>query len=393
MKRLLIIGASVLQIPAIQKAKELGLYVGVIDMNPEAAGIKFADKFYEVSTTDIPGVIAAANDFKPDGIMTLATDMPMRSVAAVAENLGLPGISPLVALNATDKVAMIECFKRNNVPAPWFYAISSRSDFMNLIKHVSPPFVLKPNDSSGSRGVVLVESHEDALSGFDYSKSKSRSGIVLVEEYLQGPEVSVEIITVDGISNVLAVTDKQTTGAPYFVEMGHSQPSMLPDQIVEKIKEVSIQAVESVGINNSPAHVEIIVTPAGPKLVELGARLGGDCITTHLVPLSTGIDMVKASIDLALGVYPVIEKKTEKGAAIRYITTREGILKNINGIDKLINTEGVKLLEIVKQVGEKIMPIKESGDRIGYVICQSETPSQAISMCEEIIEKIEIIIN
>ncbi|MCE5344871.1 MAG: ATP-grasp domain-containing protein [Bacteroidales bacterium] len=390
MKRLLIIGASVLQLPAILKARELGLYVGVIDMNPDAAGIKFADKFYEVSTIDIPGVIAAAIDFVPDGVMTLATDMPMRSVAAVAEYFGLHGISPSVALNATDKVAMIECFKNSNVPAPWFYTISSRSGFIDLLKHVAPPFVLKPNDSSGSRGVVLVETPEMALSSFDYSRSKSRSGIVLVEEYLQGPEVSVEIITFEGISDVLAVTDKQTTGAPYFVEMGHSQPSMLPYQVIEKIKEISVKAVESVGINNCSSHVEIIVTPTGPKLVELGARLGGDCITTHLVPLSTGIDMVKASIDLALGLKPDTGKKFKKGAAIRYITTRNGILKEINGIDMLSKTDGVKLIEIVKKVGEQILPIRGSGDRVGYVICQSDTPSEAISQCEDIIEKIEI---
>jgi len=390
MKRLLIIGASVLQLPAIQKARELGHYVGVIDMNPNAIGIKYADKFYEVSTIDIPGVIDAAIDFVPDGVMTLATDMPMRSVAAVAEYFGLPGISPSVALNATDKVAMIECFKHSNVPAPWFYTISSRSGFIDLLKHIAPPFVLKPNDSSGSRGVVLVETSEMALRSYDYSKSKSRSGIVLVEEYLQGPEVSVEIMTYEGISDILAITDKLTTGAPYFVEMGHSQPSMLPYKVVEKIKEISIKAVESVGINNCPSHVEIIVTPTGPKLVELGARLGGDCITTHLVPLSTGIDMVKASIDLALGLKPEIRKKFKKGAAIRYITTRNGILKEIKGIDILTKTDGVKLIEIVKKIGEQILPIRGSGDRVGYVICQSNTPSEAILQCEDIIGKIEI---
>jgi len=390
MKRLLIIGASVLQLPAILKAREQGLYVGVIDMNPDAAGVKFADKFYKVSTIDIPGVIAAAVDFVPDGVMTLATDMPMRSVAAVAEYFGLPGISPSVALNATDKVAMIECFKNNNVPAPWFYAISSRSGFIDLLKHVAPPFVLKPNDSSGSRGVVLVTDNKMAIEAYEYSSSASRSGMVLVEEYLSGPEVSVEMLTIDGQSYVIAITDKLTTGAPHFVEMGHSQPSMLPESTLEKIKDVAIKAVKAIKIDNSPAHVELIVTSNGPKLVELGARLGGDCITSHLVPLSTGIDMIQASIQLALGLKPDITHRLDKGSAIRYLRSDEGAFDHVEGINEVNKLNGVKHIEIVKQVGDKISTVHGSGDRIGYVICQADNATSAIIMCEEAIKKLEI---
>lgn len=392
MQRLLIIGASVLQVPAIQKAKELGLWVGVVDMNPLAPGIKFADQFYEVSTNDIDRINKAAKDFKPDGVMTLATDLPIRSVASVANLIGLPGISPEVALNATDKVAMIECFERNNVPCPWFYVVTSQKEFKNLLKTISPPFILKPNDSSGSRGVMQIDNLNNAIDGFEYSKSVSNSGIVLVEELMHGPEVSVEVITYKGQSTVLAVTDKLTTGSPHFVEMGHSQPSMLSDETIEKIKEISVKAIQSLEIDNSPSHVEIIVTETGPKMVELGARLGGDCITTHLVPLSTGIDMVKASINLALGQIPDIIEKIDKGAAIRYISSREGVLIDILGLEKVVNIDGVKHVEIVKQRGELIHPLRGSGNRIGYVICQSDTPALAIKLCEEAIKMINVLI-
>lgn len=393
MLKLLIVGASVLQIPAIFKAKSKGLRVGVIDLNPNAPGVKLADKFYNVSTNDIEGVLAAARDFMPNGIMTLATDMPMRSVAAVASEFGLPGISPQVALKATDKVAMIECFAEKDVPHPWFYTVNSFMEFTRLLEIVLPPFIIKPNDSSGSRGVVLINNTYEAFDGFNYSMSVSKSGIVLVEEFLSGPEVSVEIFTVNGKSTVLAITDKLTTGAPHFVEMGHSQPSMLSADVQFKIKEVAIKAVEAIGINNSPSHVEIIVTKDGPKLVELGARMGGDCITSHLVPLSTGVDMVNASIELSLGLEPYIVQSFNRGSAIRYITSKEGILYNINGLEKVSNMAGVRHVEILKKQGDTVSSIHGSGDRIGYVICQDETPQKAIDLCEQAISQLSVIIH
>jgi biotin carboxylase len=392
MSKLLIIGAGILQMPAIQKAKEMGLEVAVVDINPSAPGISFADHFFKISTVDEKEIVKTAETFKPDGVMTLATDMPMRSVAAVAKFLDLPGISPEVALKATDKVAMIKCFKEKNIPSPWFYVVPSRDEFKNVLKSISPPFILKPNDSSGSRGVILIDSLDKAIDGFNYSKSISKSGIVLVEEYMIGPEVSVEIITIQGKSTVLAVTDKLTSGAPNFVEMGHSQPSELAVESINKIKEIAIKAVQALGIDNSPSHVEIIVTKNGPKLVELGARLGGDCITTHLVPLSTGIDMLKASIKLAMGQMPDIKTRLFKGAAIRYISSKEGVLKDIVGIENVIKVKGVRHLEIVKQKGETIHAVLGSGDRIGYVICQSETASSAITLCEEAIKMLDVII-
>lgn len=390
MKKLLIIGASVLQVPAIRKAKELGYYVGVLDINPNAPGMKMADKSYVVSTVDISGAIKAASEFTPDGVMTLATDMPMRVVASIADHFGLPGISPDVAIKATDKIAMIENFRENNVPSPWFHVVSSKPEFLKLIKNISLPFIMKPNDSSGSRGVILVDASIDAISAYEYSKLNSKSGLVLIEEYMEGPEVSVEIITVHGISTIIAITDKVTTGAPHFVETGHSQPSMLPSDTINQIKKVALKAIKSIGIDNSPSHVEIIVTKSGPKLVELGARLGGDCITTHLVPLSTGIDMVEATINLALGQDPAISQINCKGAAIRYFSSVKGEFDNVDGVDDVKKIHGVKHIEITKSRGDKIKNIEGSSDRIGYIICSADTPSLAIQLCEEALRKLKI---
>ena len=387
--KLMIVGAGVLQLPAIQKAKSLGLDVAVIDIDPNAPGVCYADKFYEVSTNDISGILAAAENYHPDGIMTLATDMPIRSVASVAEKYKLYAVTPSVAQRATDKIEMIRCFERYDVPHPWFEVITFEEELKDLLLKHSVPFIMKPNDSSGSRGVVLVKDYHEVRDAFLYSKSVSKSGLILVEEYMQGPEVSVEVMTIRGETTILAVTHKLTGGAPFCVEMGHSQPSQLPNETIEKIKEVAIKAVQAIGIDNSPSHVEIIVTEDGPKLVELGARLGGDSITTYLVPLSTGVDMIQACILMALGQIPDIAKKFEKGSAIRYAECKLGVLQKINGVNEALNIPEVKHVEIVKCLGETLTPIRSSSDRVAYVITQADTAQDAIRMCENALGKIK----
>lgn len=392
MRRLLIIGASILQLPAILKAKELGLYVGVADFNPEAMGISYADEYFNVSTIDEFGVYQVAKEFKADGIMTLATDMPMRAVAYATQKLGLVGITYDTAVKSTDKGEMIKAFESSGVEHPWYYILQTPEELGTVIQKITYPCISKPVDNAGSRGVMLVESSKELENAVRYSSSNGRNGEVIVEEYLQGDEVSVEIMVIDGDVHVLQVTDKLTTGAPHFVEMGHSQPSRLGDENVEVIKDLAIRAVKSVGIDNGPAHVEIMLTSKGPRMIELGARMGGDCITTHLVPLSTGIDMVKATIQIALGEKPNIVPEFEKGAAIRYLKEKYGIIKGISGIDIAEKIDGVKQITLVKTLGDKVGEIGSSIDRMGYVITQASTVDDAVICCENAIKQIVITI-
>ncbi len=390
MKKLLIIGASILQLPAIKKAKEMGYYVGVVDYDPNAVGIEYADEFFNVSTIDIDEVAKTAKSFKPEGIMTLATDMPMRSVAQAAKECGLVGISKDTAIKATDKGEMIKAFQENGVEHPWYYIAYDEDGFSSVLDKIEFPCIMKPTDSSGSRGVVLVHSREELLNEYNYTKGNSRGGAVIIEEYMVGSEVSVEIMAVDGIPHVLQVTDKLTTGAPHFVEMGHSQPSNLGDENVAKIKDLAVRAVKSVGIKDGPAHVEIMLTKDGPKMVELGARMGGDCITTHLVPLSTGIDMIKATIETACGRKPDIEEKFKKGSAIRYFDIPCGKIKSIEGADEARKIDGVKEISFVKNIGDTAGEIGSSTDRVGFVIAQAEDAIKAVEICEKALSIINI---
>ncbi len=386
----MIIGASVLQLPAILKAKEMGLYVGVADYNPQAIGIQYADEFFNASTMDEDAVLAAALEFKPDGIMTLATDMPMRGVAKVSEKLDLHSISYDTAIKATDKFEMIKAFKSHDVASPWFFTVDSLDELKALENLLSYPCIMKPTDNAGSHGVVLAHGFDDLLKSYEYSHASARHGRVIIEEYLQGNEVSVEVMVVNGSINILQITDKLTTGAPHFVEMGHSQPSRHPLETQKAIKDLAAQACNAVGIDQGPAHVEMMVTERGPVMIELGARMGGDNITTALVPLSTGIDMVKATIDVALGNTPDIEPKCQCGSAIHYLEAPEGVIASIIGVEEAKQMPHVKDVIMTKGVGDPSTPIHCSNDRIGSVIAQAATAEEAVKACEKAMKLIKI---
>lgn len=388
MKKIMILGASILQLPAIEKAINMGLQVIAVDMNPEAVGFSVEGVQREViSTIDTPAVLEAARRHQIDGIMTLATDMPMRTVAVVARELNLVGITDDTAVKATNKAFMREALQADGVPVPMFFRVSSKHDYLQAVEAIRVAgyrCIIKPADNSGSRGINLLADfeHETIEKAYEYSKRSSRSGDLMVEEFMEGPEVSVETLSVMGECHVIQITDKLTTGAPYFVEMGHSQPSQLSEKIKEKIAEVAIAANHAIGIENGPSHTEIKVTKDGPKIVELGARLGGDNITTHLVPLSTGVDMVECCIRIALGVKPDLNIKFHKGSAVRYFKVSQGKIIGIEGISDAEKIEGVKQISVVHGIGESLNGIRSSGDRAGFIIAQGKNVENAIKVCE-----------
>jgi biotin carboxylase len=372
-------------------AKHKGFLVGVVDRDPYAVGMDYADVCYQVSTTDIDGVLNVAAEFQPDGVFTLATDMPVRTAAVCASELGLLGISVDTAWKATDKGKMMECLKKHQIPAPWFRVVSSEEELNQLKQSISYPCVIKPVDSAGSRGVILVHQEKDLEQGFHYSKSASQKGTVIIEEYLRGHEVSVETMTIKGQTHVLAITDKETTGPPHFVEIGHTQPSILDSETKSRVEAVARSAVEAIGIDIGPAHVEIMVTEDGPKIIELGARLGGDFIATHLIPLSTGLDAVSIAIDVLTGRVPDITPKYYKGSAIRYLAPKSGVIEDIHGVEQAKGIPGVRDVSLMLTVGDMVKNATNSSERFGYVIAQGHDREAACRISNEAIHTIRII--
>lgn len=391
MKSIFILGGSRLQVPAIKKAKEKGLFVYVLDYDPKAVGIQYADKFLEISTIDKEAVYRASMEYKPDFITTSVSDMPVRTVSWVCERLGKKtDISYEGAICATDKVSMRKRMKKCGVPIPLFYEIRSLDELLDVSEKLSNRFILKPADNSASRGVVLV--NRDQCSNieevYEYCLKYSRSGEVLAEEFMEGPEVSVEAFSIEGEPHIITITDKIVTKKPYFVELGHTQPSRLSLPVQADIQRVADMAIRAIGMKNGPTHTEIKVTEDGAKLVEIAARLGGDCITSHLVPLSTGVDMIECSINTLLGETVNVEQKAVQGAAIRFMQSGDGILSEISGIEKALKMPGVKDIAIYKDPGDTVRSLRSSNDRIGHVIAVGKDANEAAYNADTALENI-----
>lgn len=390
-KKMMILGAGPLQIPAIKKAKELGYQIISVDYDEHAPGFALADVQLLVSTLDQETVLREAQRLQPDVVITSISDGPVRTAAYVNEKLGKrPDLSYENAQCATIKSKMRDRLKECGVPIPKYFAVKNFDAFTKAVEALHEHCIVKPADNAGSRGVVLLEPGERrSRLLYQYSKGNSRNGTVMVEEVMEGPEVSVETLVIEGEPHMITVTDKYITPPPYFVELAHCEPSILDGTVIEQIKVVAAQAIKAIGIENAPAHVEIKVTKDGPKIVELAARLGGDYITSRLVPLSTGIDLVGASVLLATGEKPDLILKRQQGAAIHFIhVEKEGILSEI--IVPETEQESVEEIVLYKKPGEKVNGTRSSNDRLGHVITTGATAQEAKALGENILAQIKV---
>ncbi len=210
---------------------------------------------------------------------------------------------------------------------------------------------------------------------------------------MTGDEVSVELISIDNNYRVIAITDKVTSGSPHFVEISHSQPTKLTEIVKEDVIRVAKSAARAVGIENGAAHIEIMITEKGPKLVELGHRLGGDFITSHLVPLSTGIDMIKASLLISCGIFPEIPAPLNMASAVMFIFSEPGTISEIRGLRDAELVGGVQEIVLLKSVGSEIHSLENSLDRVGAIIVKSKTASEAINIAKTTAEHIVVVTN
>lgn len=367
------LGAGPLQVPAIKALKNAGYYVICADYDCNAVGFEFADEQSITSTVDVRSIENLAQEAEVNYVITSTTDAPVRTAALVSEKLGLPsGISYEDAICATQKDEMRRRLAEHNVPIPKFFSCESFDQFKEAAENFNYLCVVKPADSAASRGVSVLNNALTEKTLWDiycYTVSFSKKGVVMVEEKIDGPEVSVEAITIAGITTILSITDKLVTKPPYLVELGHTEPSVLPITAQEEILAVANKAIEAIGVIDGPSHTELMVTDAGPKVIEIAARLGGDYITSKLVPLSTGVDIVRASVCSVLGKPVDLKKTKSNGAAIRFITAKHaGCIQRIDIDDALYQQEGLVELELYLSEGDRIDSPHSSTDRIGHLL-------------------------
>lgn len=392
--RLLVLAAGILQVPVIKKAKEMGIYVIAADGDPNAVGLKYADKAIVVNITSEEDVLKVACKEHIDGVIHPCSEVSMNVMGRLNDELGLSGISREQAIRATNKHLMREAFEKGNAPSPKSMLTENAEDaWIHLQNDFSSDGILKPSRNSGSRGIAKVSrgmDKNDFIKAYDIALNESRDKSVLIEQFIEGPEFSIEIIVWNGIVNVLTVTDKKTTGAPHFVELGHNQPSCFSAEDVETLKMAAIAGVKALGVSNCACHAEAKLMDGKAYLMEIGARLGGDFISTELTHLSTGIDLVAAAINVALGIEPDLNPKEDpKGVCIRYFCPKPGKLLSISNTE-ILNNPHVYLWEIYRKVGDIIPEVTSSLCRSGHVIVTEDTPQKAIVLAENLIHNVKM---
>lgn len=389
----MVLAAGLLQIDVIEKAKSMGYYVLAVDGNPKAPGFNVADKAICADIVNEETMLKIARDEHVDGVIHPCSEVSMAVMGRINDELGLSGISREQAICATNKHLMRKAFEKGNAPSPKSILAQDAEDaWSRLQNEFDTDAILKPSRNSGSRGIAKVSRNMDKgdfIRAYDEALNESRDHSVLIEQFIKGPEFSIEMIVWQGEIHVLTVTDKKTTGAPHFVELGHNQPSCFSATDVETLKAAAVAGVRALGVNNCACHAEAKLMNGKAYLMEVGARLGGDFISTELTHLSTGIDMVAAAIDVALGVEPDLSAKEDpKGVCIRYFCPKPGKLVSISNTE-VLNNPHVYLWEIYPKEGDVIPAVTSSLCRSGHVIVTEKTPQKAIELAERLIESVK----
>lgn len=324
-KKLAIIGAALFQEPAILKAKELGLETHVFAWEAGDPGEKMADFFYPISIREKEEILAKCQEIGIDGIISIASDLAMVTVNYVAEKMGLTGNSIEATLISTNKHEMREAFAKGGDPSPKSIVADADTDLDAI--DIALPLIVKPTDRSGSRGVIKVEKKEDLKAAIDFAINESFEKKAVVEEFATGDEYSVEYISCRGRHYLLAVTEKTTSGEPWFIEMSHIEPAPITDERRENIRRVCDHALDTLMLYDGAGHIELKVDKdENIKIIEIGGRMGGGFIGSDLVELSTGYDYVGNVIKIAMGEEigePVL--RNDKVAGIKFITCKKDL--------------------------------------------------------------------
>lgn len=329
------------------------------------------DFFYPISIREKEAILEKARVIKPDGVTSIASDLAVPTVSYVAQELGLIGNPFKFAAQTTNKYLMRRLLCASGLPCPRFWLVDSREAETDCLADLRFPLIVKPTDRSGSRGVKKIENELQLQLAINRSRNESFEKRALIEEFIVGREVSVEMISWQGQHHFLAITDKVTTGEPFFVETEHHQPARISKSVSDKIIETVRQALTCLGIENGASHTEILITPEGrPFIVEIGARMGGDCIGSHLVELSTGYDYLRGVIEVALGCFSPVVKTCAQCAGIYFTTAPKGFVTKI--IDRSNEFPCIVDSQMFIEEGAPVSELTESGFRLGYFIYTSQ---------------------
>ncbi len=367
-KNLAIIGASYLQLPLIRKAKEMGYCTHVFAWAANDVGEREADFFYPISIIEKDEILKKCKEIGICGICSIASDLAVITVNYVANNLDLSCNSMESTTLSTNKYQMRLAFEKNGDPSPKSILVNSVTDISGI--NISYPAIVKPTDRSGSRGICKILSSDKLKDAVESSILQSLEKKALIEEYVDGKEFSVEYISYHGKHTFLAVTEKYTTGAPHFIETGHREPALISKEVEKQIRDVVEHALDTLMIMNGASHSEVKVDDKGViKIIEIGARMGGDCIGSDLVRYSTGFDFVKMVIQVACGEAPDFVRVCSPIAVESIFIFGQ---EDLDELENLTREKPEDILQIVDMHPEKIGHTTDSSNRAGCYIRKAQ---------------------
>ena len=384
-KAILVFGVGPLQESIIGRAKKMGLYTVGIDPCEDAVCKDCVDAFEVVGGQDYEGTCAVVEKYGIDAIVTAATDKPLVMMARVAEKFEFPFYSVETAQWSTDKFQMKQRFLAGDVPCARGRLIHNAEEANDLYF----PIICKPRDNSGSRGVKLCRTKEELQESIEEALQNSHLDTVLVEEFIEGPEYSIESLHYGGKSEVIQFTEKKTTPFPYNVELGHIQPANISMENKQKIREIVAKIANTLRFENFSSHTELKINDRGIFVIETSPRLGGDYITSTLIPLSTGFNIEDQLLHLAIGTKIDLQFKKHQYSGIRFFTFKEGAeIKNVPSASYVNSLPYVVDYEFKFKIGDKVNQITSSLDRYGHLILQTnnrEILLDALSRYEKIL--------
>jgi biotin carboxylase len=382
--RLLVLGAGPAQIGLLRAARERDLFVIAVDRDPSAPGFAYADKRALVSTEDEPAVDRLARAESVDGIISPGADWPVGVAARVAARLGLPHpIDAATAALVTTKSRQRERFAAAGVPQP------------RPLEEAVAPCVVKAPDRQGQRGLTLVRTQEELPAAIEAAIEASRNGVYIVEEYVDGPEVTVQAVSIDGVFHPLLVADRLTADPPAFgVALAHVWPCVTGTQ---SPIEAARAAAEALGVRNGPTYTQIRVGVDGSRVVELAARLGGGH-DAELAEAATGVKLNDLALDFALGNRVSVtgtqshSSSQPGGACVLFLVAPEGVLHAVEGREAAHAAEGVLDVRIYREPGFRIGPLRRGADRAGAVIAVGESRDDALARARAAANEIRFVV-
>ncbi len=378
------VGAGPHQLKGIVRAKNMGLFVIASDGNSEAPGFGVADLPYVVNVKDKEANLKIARENAIDGVLSIASEVSIKTVAYISQVIGLPGINSEVAHKCTDKEQMRKAFHDAGLPGPESEVAFSLEELFYKADKIGFPVVVKPADSAGSRGVNRVDNKNGLKRAFLGAMKYSGKQKILVEAFLDGVESSVEAFVHDKDIHILTLSDKVRTPPPHLLDTTVIFPSAHPKAIQEQMVEMMVKAISGIGINLGPVHFEFMLTDDGPVPVELAARGPGFKVFTDIIPRITGIDILGELIKCALSEKPDLRKNKDLASVLKFIETKPGKIKKISGTEEAKKIEGVCELEIYLKEGDTVNSLTCGDDRIGHFISFANTREEAVNIAREV---------